>query len=90
MLAGILDLVVLGAINGAVLYFTLLVVELPLARIWSLPLVPLGVFLLLLNGGYLAIFTTAGGQTIGKMLTRNQGRRRPSTEDLDADAAGCA
>ena len=36
----------------------------------SLPAVPLGVFLLLLNGGYLAIFTTAGGQTIGKMLAR--------------------
>ncbi len=26
-------------------------------------------FLLLLNGGYLALFTIAGGQTIGKMLT---------------------
>ncbi len=41
-----------------------------MAGIWSLPPVPLGVFLLLLNGGYLAIFTTAGGQTIGKMLPR--------------------
>ena len=29
---------------------------------------PLGVFLLLLNGGYLTMFTTAGGQTIGKMV----------------------
>jgi uncharacterized RDD family membrane protein YckC len=88
LLAGILDLVVLGAINGAVLYFTLLVVELPLARIWSLPLVPLGVFLLLLNGGYLAIFTTAGGQTVGKMLTGIKVVASHTTGDLEADAAG--
>jgi uncharacterized RDD family membrane protein YckC len=88
LLAGIIDLVVLGAINGAVLYFTLLVVELPFARIWSLPAVPLGVFLLLLNGGYLAIFTTAGGQTVGKMLTGIKVVTDHSTGDLEADAAG--
>jgi uncharacterized RDD family membrane protein YckC len=87
LLAGLLDLVVLGTIDGAVLYFTLLVVELPLADIWSLPAVPLGVFLLLLNGGYLAIFTTAGGQTIGKMLTGIKVVADRPTEDLEADAA---
>ena len=67
-LAGLVDLLVLGTIDAAILYFTLRVVDLPLADIWSLPAVPFGVFLLLLNGGYLAIFTAAGGQTIGKML----------------------
>ena len=32
-----------------------------------LPLVPLAAFLSLLNGGYLALFTGAGGQTLGQM-----------------------
>ena len=50
--------------------------------------VPLGVFLLLLNGGYLAIFTTAGGQTIGKMLTGIKVVADHSPGDLEADAAG--
>jgi uncharacterized RDD family membrane protein YckC len=88
LLAGFLDLIVLATIDGAVLYFTLLVAELPPTNVWSLPAVPLGVFLLLLNGGYLALFTIAGGQTIGKMLT---GIRvvadRPATNS-EADAPG--
>ena len=33
----------------------------------TLPLAPLVSFLLLLNGGYLATFVAASGQTIGKM-----------------------
>ena len=66
--AGLIDLLVLGAIDAGVLYSTLRLLSLPLAGIASLPPVPLGVFLLLLNGGYLTIFTTAGGQTIGKMI----------------------
>ena len=66
--AGLVDLLVLATIDGAILISTLRLVGLPLTGIQSLPPVPLGVFLLLLNGGYLAIFTTAGGQTIGKML----------------------
>jgi uncharacterized RDD family membrane protein YckC len=72
LVAGLIDLLVIGTIDGGVVYFTLLTLrlgELPLAEIRALPPVPLGVFLLLLNGGYLAIFTAAGGQTIGKMLT---------------------
>ena len=34
-----------------------------------LPLLPLGIFFLVVNGGYLIAFTAAGGQTIGKMAT---------------------
>ena len=68
ILAGLIDLLVLGAIDAGVLYSTLRLLSLPLAGIMTLPPVPLGVFLLLLNGGYLTIFTTAGGQTIGKMI----------------------
>jgi uncharacterized RDD family membrane protein YckC len=70
VLAGLVDVLVLGLIDGAILYSTLRIVGLPITDISLLPPVPLGVFLLLLNGGYLAIFTTAGGQTIGKMLAR--------------------
>jgi uncharacterized RDD family membrane protein YckC len=68
LVAGVIDVVILLSIDGAVLYFTLRVLELPVADIAMLPPVPLAVFLLLLNGGYLATFTAAGGQTIGKML----------------------
>jgi uncharacterized RDD family membrane protein YckC len=66
--AGVIDITILLGIDAAILYFTLGVLELPVAEVWSLPPVPLAVFLLLLNGGYLAIFTAAGGQTIGKMI----------------------
>jgi uncharacterized RDD family membrane protein YckC len=69
VLAGLVDVLLLAAIDSAIVYYTLLLVDLPLRDAASLPLAPLAVFLLLLNGGYLAIFTTAGGQTIGKMLT---------------------
>jgi uncharacterized RDD family membrane protein YckC len=52
-----------------VLYFTLKICELSFAEWPRLPLAPLMAFLLLLNGGYLATFIAAGGQTIGKMAT---------------------
>ena len=53
----------------AILYSTLRLLSLPLASdTCHCRRCPLGVFLLLLNGGYLTIFTTAGGQTIGKMI----------------------
>jgi uncharacterized RDD family membrane protein YckC len=78
--AGLIDVAVILGIDAVVLYFTLKVVELPLSEIGALPVVPLGVFLLLLNGGYLAIFTAAGGQTIGKMLA---GIKVVSDRELD-------
>jgi uncharacterized RDD family membrane protein YckC len=68
LIGGIIDVLLLAAIDGAVLYFTLRVLELPFSEVQSLPPVPMAVFLLLLNGGYLATFTAAGGQTIGKMI----------------------
>ncbi len=88
LLAGFLDLVVLATIDAAVLYFTLLVAELPLEEVRSLPGVPLGVFLLLLNGGYLALFTIAGGQTIGKMLTGIKVVADRPAADPDGDVRG--
>jgi uncharacterized RDD family membrane protein YckC len=86
-LAGVIDLLVLGAIDAAILLLTLRVLELPMAGVLSLPPVPLGMFLLLLNGGYLAVFTAAGGQTIGKMLTRIKVVAERPAEDPESFSA---
>ena len=59
--------VLLLALDLVVLYFTLRVCRLPASDVRMLPLVPLVAFFALLNGGYLALFTGAGGQTLGKM-----------------------
>jgi uncharacterized RDD family membrane protein YckC len=67
VLAAALDLTILGAIDLVVVYFTLRMCGLTTAQIAVLPPIPLGAFFLLVNGGYLASFTAAGGQTIGKM-----------------------
>jgi uncharacterized RDD family membrane protein YckC len=67
VLAAALDLLLLGAIDLVVVYFTLRMCGLSTDQIGILPIVPLGAFFLLVNGGYLAAFTAAGGQTIGKM-----------------------
>jgi uncharacterized RDD family membrane protein YckC len=65
----LVDTVLLGAIDAGVLYFTLAIAGLQVNEVRTLPLIPLIAFLLILDGGYLIAFTTAGGQTIGKMLT---------------------
>jgi uncharacterized RDD family membrane protein YckC len=70
LLSGAIDVAILGAINYAVVYLTLRVLGLPIESARILPPVPLVAFLLLLNGGYLVIFTVAGGQTIGKMIAK--------------------
>jgi len=67
LLAALIDLALIGAIDAAVVYFTLRLAGLDGAQIATLPVVPLGAFLLLLNGGYAVMFTAATGQTIGKM-----------------------
>jgi uncharacterized RDD family membrane protein YckC len=68
--AGLIDVVLLAAINAAVLYLTLKVTG--LQNTWTdlrvLPPVPFIGFLALLTFGYVAAFTVAGGQTIGKMM----------------------
>jgi uncharacterized RDD family membrane protein YckC len=69
-MAAIIDLLLLGAIDAAVLYFTLQLVGFRIDELALLPRVPLFGFMMLLNGGYFVTFTAAGGQTIGKMLAR--------------------
>jgi uncharacterized RDD family membrane protein YckC len=67
--AALVDLVVIGAIDASVLHFTLRICGLQYSELRVLPIAPFAAFLLLLNGGYFAAFTAAGGQSIGKMLT---------------------
>jgi uncharacterized RDD family membrane protein YckC len=69
LIGGLTDVAILGSIDAGVVYLTLRLLDLRIQDVRALPPAPLLAFLLLLNGGYLAIFTAAGGQTIGKMLT---------------------
>jgi len=64
---GMIDLLLIGGIDLAVVYFTLKICELTFADVSALPVAPLASFLLLLNGGYISTFVAASGQTIGKM-----------------------
>lgn len=63
------DILMLGSINVAIIWLTLRWCELSLGSIGVLPLFPLAAFLLLVDAGYLLMFTAANGQTVGKMLT---------------------
>ncbi len=65
--AGSIDLALLGAVDLAILYFTLRLCGLEPADVALLPPVPFLSFLLLQNGGYFVAFVTVGGQTPGKM-----------------------
>jgi uncharacterized RDD family membrane protein YckC len=68
VLAGFVDLALIVAIDLAVVHFTLAVVGYPWSRLVELPLLPLVAFCAMLNAGYLVLFTTASGQTIGKVM----------------------
>ena len=65
-LAAAIDLVILLAIDAAVVYFTMQICGVGMDELGLLPRGPLLAFLLVQNGGYLVAFT-AGGQTLGKM-----------------------
>jgi uncharacterized RDD family membrane protein YckC len=69
VIAGLIDLLLVLGLDIAVVYFTLRLCRLVFAEIGLLPVPPLAAFFLLLNGGYLVVFTATGGQTIGKMAT---------------------
>ena len=67
ILAALLDVALLSALDASILYLTLRLLGLATAQIFELPILPLIAFFLLLNGGYFIAFTTVGGQSIGKM-----------------------
>jgi uncharacterized RDD family membrane protein YckC len=67
VMATLVDLLALAAIDAVVLYFTLRLVGLQSGDVGALPALPLASFFLLLNGGYFVTFGAFGGQTIGQM-----------------------
>jgi uncharacterized RDD family membrane protein YckC len=90
--AALVDLVLVAAIDGAVLYFTLQIAGLGADQWRLIPKGPFLAFLLLLDGAYLVTFTVAGGQTLGKMLTGLRVVGVTGPVDLGrslARAAGC-
>lgn len=66
-LAALVDGVLILGIDAGVLYFTLRIAGLQFSEIALLPIMPFVAFLAVLNGGYVAGLTAAGGQSIGKM-----------------------
>jgi uncharacterized RDD family membrane protein YckC len=66
LLAVLIDLLMLGVIDAAVIYLTMQICGIGVEDAALLPKGPLLAFLLVQNGGYLVAFT-AGGQTLGKM-----------------------
>lgn len=68
LLAAGLDGALLLALDAAVIWFTLSVCGLAPAQANLLPVAPLLMFFLLLDAGYLVLFTAACGQTLGKMV----------------------
>ena len=67
LMAAALDSALLVSLNAAVIWFTLSVCGLTSGQVNLLPVVPLLLFFLLLDAGYLVLFTAACGQTLGKM-----------------------
>lgn len=65
--AALVDGLLILGIDAGVLYFTLKIAGLQFSEIALLPITPFVAFLALLNGGYVAGLTAAGGQSIGKM-----------------------
>lgn len=65
---GLIDAFVIGVVDVGVVYFTLQICGLQWFHVFTLPAMPLFGFFLVLNGGYLAAFTAASGQTVGKMI----------------------
>ncbi len=77
-----IDLIVLAAIDAAVVYFTAEICGLAARDLDVLPRAPLLAFLLVQNGGYLVAFT-AGGQTLGKMAAGIKVVPTQADESLD-------
>jgi uncharacterized RDD family membrane protein YckC len=65
--AAIIDALFIGAINVALILLTLQRCNLTIVEIGTLPMWPVLGMLLLIDGGYLLMFTATTGQTVGKM-----------------------
>jgi uncharacterized RDD family membrane protein YckC len=67
--AAAIDLGLIVLIDLVVLHFTLALCGLTFNDLHVLPVLPMAAFLLVLNGGYVVLFTGTLGQTFGKMVT---------------------
>jgi uncharacterized RDD family membrane protein YckC len=67
LLAAFIDLILLAAITGGAAWATFRVTGIQPTAVGAAVIAPLAAFLLLLDLGYLIMFTAAGGQTVGKM-----------------------
>jgi uncharacterized RDD family membrane protein YckC len=67
--AAAIDVSLVALIDVVVLHFTLALCGLTFNDLHVLPVLPMAAFLLLLNGGYVVLFTGTLGQTFGKMAT---------------------
>ena len=65
--AAAIDLGLLTLVDVVVLHFTLALCGLAFNDLHVLPVLPMAAFLLVLNGGYVVLFTGTLGQTFGKM-----------------------
>ena len=86
LLAVLVDSAILLTIDAAVIYFTMQICSVSASEFSLLPKVPLTVFLLVQNIGYLLAFT-AGGQTLGKMAAGLRIVRVQSGASLDMSCA---
>jgi uncharacterized RDD family membrane protein YckC len=86
LVAVVIDLLILGAIDVIVIYFTMQICGIAVEELAILPKVPLVAFLLVQNGGYLIAFT-AGGQTLGKMAVDIRVVSADSDDTLDLGRA---
>jgi uncharacterized RDD family membrane protein YckC len=82
-----IDLVILALVDAAVVYLTMQICGLNMSEVALLPKVPLIVFLIVQNGGYLVAFT-AGGQTLGKMALGIRVVTAEEAEPLGVGRAG--
>jgi uncharacterized RDD family membrane protein YckC len=57
----------LGGIDAGIVWFTLRICALTIGQAATLPLLPLATFCVILDVGYLLMFTATSGQTVGKM-----------------------
>jgi uncharacterized RDD family membrane protein YckC len=67
VLAALVDATLLGAIDVGIVWFTLRICALTVGQAALLPLLPLATFCIILDVGYLLMFTATSGQTVGKM-----------------------
>jgi len=65
--AGTIDLLLVGGIDLVVVWLTVRLCAVTFDQVLTLPLAPLAAFFLLVDVGYLFLFTATTGQTLGKM-----------------------